>query len=42
VLARIAARVQRLLKRRGFDPGDADVFRADPLIDESPALAGIS
>jgi hypothetical protein len=42
VLARIAARVQRLLKRRGLDPGDADVFQADPLIDESPALAGIS
>lgn len=25
VLARIAARVQRLLRRRGVDPGDADV-----------------
>jgi len=42
VLARIAARVRRLLRRRGLDPGDADVFRADPVIEESPALAGIS
>jgi hypothetical protein len=42
VLARIATRVQRLLRRRGLDPGDADVFQADPLVDESPALAGIS
>ncbi len=42
VLARIAARVQRLLKRRGLDPGDADLFQADPVVEESPALAGIS
>jgi hypothetical protein len=42
VLARIAARVQRLLKRRGLDPGAADVFQADPVVEESPVLAGIS
>src|SRR5262249_3177280 len=42
VLARIAARVQRLLKRRELDPGDADMCRADPAIEESPVLAGIS
>lgn len=42
VLARIAARVQRLLKRRGFDPGDADLCQADPVVDDSPVLAGIS
>jgi hypothetical protein len=42
VLARIAARVRRLLKRRGLDPGDADLVQSDPVIEESPALAGIS
>jgi hypothetical protein len=42
VLARIAARVLRLLKRRGLDPGDADLFQADPVVEESRALAGIS
>ena len=42
VLARIAARVLRLLRRRGLDPGDADLFQADPVVEESPALAGIS
>src|SRR2546428_3750552 len=42
VLARIAARVQRLLTRRGLDPENADVFRADPVAEESQALAGIS
>jgi len=42
VLARIAARVHRLLKRRGLDPGDADLFQADPVVVESPALAGIN
>lgn len=42
VLARIATRVQRLLKRRGFDPGDADVLQADPVVEECPELAGIS
>jgi hypothetical protein len=42
VLARIAARVQRLLERRGLDPGEAEVFQADPVVEESPALAGIS
>jgi hypothetical protein len=41
VLARIAARVQRLLERRGLDPGRAEVFEADPAVEESPALAGI-
>jgi hypothetical protein len=39
VLTRIAARVQRLLKRRGLDPGDADLCQPDPVVDESPALA---
>jgi len=42
VLARIAARVQRLLRRRGVDPGDAEVVQADPVVEESPVLAGIS
>ena len=42
VLARIATRVQRLLKRRGLDTGDAGVFQADPVVEESPVLAGIS
>ncbi len=42
VLARIATRVQRLLKRRGLDPGEADLFPPDPVVEESPALAGIS
>jgi hypothetical protein len=42
VLARIAARVQRLLKRRGLDPGDAGGLHADPVVEESSALAGIS
>jgi hypothetical protein len=42
VLARIAARVQRLLKRRGFDSGEAELFKADPVVEESPALARIS
>src|SRR3989441_4714275 len=42
VLARIAARVQRLLKRRGLDTGGADLCQADPVVEESPALAGIS
>ena len=42
VLARIAARVQRLLKRRGLDPSDADPSQLDPVVEESAALAGIS
>src|SRR5262249_17772960 len=42
VLARIAARVQRLLRRRELDPDDADVFQADPVVEDSPALAGVS
>jgi hypothetical protein len=42
VLARTAARVQRLLARRGLDPGDVDRFPPDPVAEESPALAGIS
>jgi len=37
VLARIAARVQRLLRRRGRDPWEADGVQADPLVDESPS-----
>lgn len=42
VLARIATRVHRLLARRGLDPGDGDGRQADPVVEESPALAGIS
>ena len=42
VLARIAARVQRLLQRRGLDPGHADPAKADPVVEESPVLAGLS
>ena len=42
VLARIAARVQRLLQRRGLDPGHADPAQADPVVEESPVLAGLS
>jgi hypothetical protein len=42
VLARIAARVQRLLRRRGLDSWEADGVQADPVVDESSALAGIS
>jgi len=42
VLARIATRVQRLLKRRGLDHGKADSSPADPVVEESPALAGIT
>jgi Putative transposase/Transposase zinc-binding domain len=42
VLERIATRVQRLLTRRGLDPGDADLVRADPVAEESPTLAGIN
>jgi hypothetical protein len=42
VLARIVARVQRLLTRRGLAPGDADMGRADPSVEDSPVLAGIS
>lgn len=34
--------VQRLLRRRGLDPWEADGVQADPLVDASPALAGIS
>jgi hypothetical protein len=41
-LARIVARVQRLLERRGLAPGDADMCRADPAVEEFPVLAGIS
>ncbi|MBI2217646.1 MAG: transposase [Candidatus Rokubacteria bacterium] len=42
VLARIAVRVQRLLKRRWLDPCDTDMCQADPVVEESPVLAGIS
>jgi len=41
VLATIATRVRRLLRRRGFD-ADIDIAPADPVTEESPALAGIS
>jgi len=41
VLATIATRVRRLLRRRGFD-ADTDIAPADPVTEESPALAGIS
>src|SRR5437899_2624636 len=39
VLARIAARLQRLLERRGLESGGADLCQADPAVEESPALA---
>jgi len=39
VLARIAARVQRLLERRGLNPSDADPSQRDPVVEESAALA---
>ena len=42
MLARMTARVQRLLQRRGLDPGDADFSQADPVAEDSPALAGLS
>jgi hypothetical protein len=42
VLARISARVQRLLLRRGFDASEADLSPPDPVVEESAALAGIS
>ena len=42
VLARIATRVQRVLRRRGLDPSDVDLSPPDPVVDEFPALAGIS
>jgi hypothetical protein len=40
-LATIRQRVQRLLVRRGLEPGDAATGPADPLADESPTMAGI-
>ena len=42
MLATIYMRVQRLLWRRGFDADYADASRPDPVIEESPVLAGIS
>jgi hypothetical protein len=39
-LATIRQRVQRLLVRRGLEPGD-DATGPDPLADESPIMAGI-
>src|SRR5262245_3343745 len=42
MLARLAARVQRLLRLRVRDPREADGVQADPLVDESPALAGLN
>jgi hypothetical protein len=41
VLERIAARVQRLLKRRGFDPGDAELALADPAVEGSPRVGRV-
>jgi len=40
-LATIRQRVQRLLVRRGLEPGDDATGPADRLADESPVLAGI-
>jgi hypothetical protein len=40
-LATIRHRVQRLLVRRGLEPGDDATGPADRLADESPVLAGI-
>jgi Putative transposase len=40
-LARIRHRVQRLLVRRGLEPGDDGTGPADRLAEESPVLAGI-
>jgi hypothetical protein len=37
----IRARILRLLGRRGLSP-EANVSRADPVVEESPALAGLS
>ncbi len=34
--------MQRLLERRGLESGGADLCQADPVVEESPALAGIS
>ena len=42
MLARITRRVQRVLQRRGLDPGDGDPAQADPVVEESPVLAGLS
>jgi hypothetical protein len=41
VLARIVTRVQRLFERQGLDPSGA-LCHADPVVEASPALAGIS
>ena len=41
VLATISTRVRRLLRRRRLD-AEANVMPADPVIEESPALAGIT
>ena len=38
--ATIYTRVRRLLRRRGLDVNDADLW--DPVLEEFPALAGIS
>jgi hypothetical protein len=42
VLAMIYTRVGRLLRRRGFDPGAAEISAPDPVAEASPMLAGIS
>src|SRR6266851_5555151 len=41
VAAALATIRQRLLVRRGLEPGDAATGPADPLADESPIMAGI-
>jgi hypothetical protein len=41
LLARIVARVQRPLRRRGLDHRDTEMCPADPVVEESPALAGL-
>ena len=42
MLATIYTRVRRLLRRRGFDGSDAELSRPDPVVEDSPVLAGIS
>ena len=42
VLATISTRVQRLLRRRGFDTSETDLSQPDPVVEKSPVLAGIS
>jgi hypothetical protein len=42
VAVRVLLGFQRQRGRRGRDPWEADGVQADPLVDESPALAGLS